>query len=88
LVCRYGFPRDPCQKTTLNSVKDYTSNNKKIYNLKRTENERYVNDYNPVILLLWEANIDIQFVNDPNGILNRYEYALMHKNSSSHESNN
>jgi hypothetical protein len=71
LVCRYGFPREASEKTTLNSISDYTASRKKMYTLKRSYTERFVNDYNPLILLIWESNIDIQFVNDPSGILNR-----------------
>jgi hypothetical protein len=51
---------------------DFTKNNKKMYNLKRSHNEMYINDYNPAILLIWQSNMDIQFINDPSGILNRY----------------
>jgi hypothetical protein len=50
---------------------DYTKNNKKMYNLRRSHNEMYINDYNPAILLIWQSNMDIQFINDPSGILNR-----------------
>jgi hypothetical protein len=72
IVCRYGFPRPICTETTLNSMEDYTKNNKKMYNLKRCDSEIYINDYNPGILLIWQSNIDIQYINDPSGILNRY----------------
>ena len=34
----------------------------KIYQISRTEAEVRVNDYNPLLLLLWKANADIQFV--------------------------
>ena len=34
----------------------------RIYNLARTEDEIRVNDYNPLLLMLWKANIDIQFI--------------------------
>ena len=35
-----------------------------IYELACTESEVRVNDYNPLLLILWKANIDIQFVAD------------------------
>ena len=34
----------------------------KIYQISCTEAEVRVNDYNPLLLLLWKANVDIQFV--------------------------
>lgn len=43
-----------------------------MYNLCRKENEIMINDYNPLLLLLWKANIDIQYINDNLNVLNRY----------------
>ena len=43
-----------------NSLKSY----KNIYKLQRSEHEVRVNDYNPLLLLLWKANMDIQFVSE------------------------
>ena len=34
----------------------------KIYELPRKESEVRVNDYNPLLLLLWKSNIDVQFM--------------------------
>ena len=34
----------------------------RIYQLTRTNSEVRVNDYNPLLLMLWKANIDIQFI--------------------------
>ena len=48
-------------KTTLHSVSSTLKSRKKIYNLKHDKSEIRVNPYNP-LLLLWGANIDIQFV--------------------------
>ncbi len=46
----------------LNSVQESLKSRSKIYQLTRTESEVRVNDYNPILLMLWKANIDIQFV--------------------------
>jgi ATP-dependent DNA helicase PIF1 len=68
--CRYGFPRLPQVKTTLNTVDEETvrsrkrGQRKKIYNLRRTKQEERINDYNPLLLLLWKANMDIQFIGE------------------------
>ena len=37
---------------------------KRIYHLKRSEEEVRVNDYNPLLLLLWKANIDVSFTSE------------------------
>ena len=34
----------------------------KIYYLKRDEKEVRVNDYNPLLLKLWRANMDLQYI--------------------------
>ena len=60
--CRFGFPRPPCETATLNCVEDALKARKKIYQLPRTDEEARVNDYNPLLLMLWKANIDVQFV--------------------------
>jgi hypothetical protein len=32
----------------------------------------YINDYNPVLLLIWKGNMDIQYIHDKSMVLNRY----------------
>ena len=59
--CRFQFPRKACEAASLNSVEDSLKSRKKVYNLPRTEKEERVNDYNPLLLLLWKANMDLQF---------------------------
>ena len=54
--CRFGFPRQACENAKLNPVQE------RIYQLTRTNSEVRVNDYNPLLLMLWKANIDIQFI--------------------------
>ena len=34
----------------------------KLYHLKRTEDEVKINDYNPRLLKVWKANMDIQYI--------------------------
>ena len=60
--CRFGFPRPACESAKLNSVSDNLKSRNRIYQLARTESEIRVNDHNPLLLMLWKANIDIQFV--------------------------
>ena len=63
-TCKFGFPRESRDKTTLYCVQERLKARKKIYELARTESETRVNDYNPLLLMLWKANIDIQFVSE------------------------
>ena len=60
--CRFGFPRPACESAQLNPVQESLKTRSRIYQLVRTELETRVNDYNPLLLLLWKANIDIQFI--------------------------
>ena len=60
--CRIGFPRQPCETAELNPDSDSLKSRSRIYQLRRSGSETRVNDYNPLLLLLWKANIDIQFV--------------------------
>ena len=70
--CRFAFPRQPCETAKLNPVSDSLKSRSRIYQLKRSESETRVNDYNPLLLLLWKANIDIQFVAESSLALAHY----------------
>ena len=60
--CKFGFPRTVTKTTVLHDACDALKKRKKIYNLVRSEDEVRVNDYNPLLLMLWKANCDIQFI--------------------------
>ena len=70
--CRFGFPWQPCETAKLNPVSDSLKSCSRIYQLKRSESETRVNDYNPLLLLLWKANIDIQFIAESSLALAHY----------------
>ena len=70
--CRFGFPRPPCESAKLNSISDSLKSRNRIYQLARTESEIRVNHYNPLLLMLWKANIDIQFVAESSLALAHY----------------
>lgn len=76
-VCRFGFPRPVGESLTIKSVtesiaarKTLTSN--RLYNIPRKEESRYINDYNPAILLAWNGNMDLQYVGEKTAVLNYY----------------
>ena len=48
----------------VNDVTDSLKSCSKIYYLKRGENEVRVNDYNPLLLMLWRANMDLQYISE------------------------
>ena len=62
--CRFGFPRPTCDSATLLSVDECMKlSHRKMYKLPRSPEIR-VNNYNPLLLLLWKANMDLQFVGE------------------------
>ena len=70
--CKFGFPRPVSLNAKLNPVEESLKARNKIYELQRSETEVRVNDYNPLLLYLWKANIDIQFVAESSLALAHY----------------
>ena len=70
--CKFGFPRPVSDTAQLNPVQESLKSRNRIYNLARTEDEIRVNDYNPLLLMLWKANIDIQFIAEASLALAHY----------------
>ena len=60
--CKFGLPQQPYDRAKLNSVINSLKPGNRMYQLVWQESETRVNDYNPLFLMLWKANIDIQFV--------------------------
>ena len=54
--CRFGFPHPVCDNAKLNPVQESLKSRNKIYQLIRTDSEVRVNDYNPLLLLLWKIS--------------------------------
>ena len=70
--CRFNFPRPVCEEAQLYDCEKTLKNRKRIYDLPRSQTEVRVNDYNPLILLLWKANVDIQFIAESSQALAHY----------------
>ena len=70
--CRFGFPRTSCDSARLNPIDESLKSRSRIYQLTREKTEVRVNDYNPLLLLLWKANIDIQYVAESSLALAHY----------------
>ena len=63
--CRFGFPRQECDRATLLTVDQCMKlSHTKMYNLVRACSEIRINNYNPLLLMLWKANMDIQYVSE------------------------
>ena len=57
--CRFGFPRQERDEVTLLTVEECMKlSHRKMYNLPRSKVETRINNYNPLILMLWKANMD------------------------------
>ena len=82
--CRFGFPRQACQNATLHCVEEALKSRKRIYELPRSDVEVRVNDYNPLLLMLWKANIDIQYVAESSLALAHYVSGYITKAEKSH----
>ena len=89
-VCRFGFPRPQRDSVFLQSVVEEVAGrkalkaNSRLYDLPRTAGERMVNDYNPATLLVWQGNMDIQFIGEKSAILNWYITKYTTKAEKSH----
>ena len=75
--CRFGFPRLISSEASLNTLEETVKSRQKphslkIYNIVRKSDEVYINDYNPLLLSIWKANMDIQYVGEKSMVLNRY----------------
>jgi len=82
--CKFGFPRDLTEEGLLNPVQESLKSHKKIYTLQHAPGEERVNDYNPLLLLLWKANMDIQFISESSLALAYYVTGYVTKAEKSH----
>ena len=60
--CKFGFPRQAREHAVVHNVNATLKKFQRIYEIERAEREARVNDYNPLLLLTWGANMDIQDV--------------------------
>ncbi|EGT31833.1 hypothetical protein CAEBREN_22294 [Caenorhabditis brenneri] len=57
-----------CLRTTIYNKQDVGKT--RLYDVMRTPEELYINDYSPPILLGWKGNVDLQFVGSNKEIVN------------------
>jgi len=82
--CKFGFLRPEAEEARLNPVEEFLKGRNKIYTLSRSTSEVRVNDYNSLLLLLWQVNIDIQFVSESSLALANYVTGYVAKAEKSH----
>ena len=71
-TCKFGFPRPERESAVINDVDSSSKKFQKIYEIPRASSEVRVNDYNPLLLMNWGANMDIQFVGDRDMVVSTY----------------
>uniref|UniRef100_A0A914UMV4 Uncharacterized protein n=1 Tax=Plectus sambesii TaxID=2011161 RepID=A0A914UMV4_9BILA len=73
---RFGFLRPVQLETTLNEVRRANRRKngrvEKLYYLRRSSKERFINDYNGLLLYIWRSNVDVQFIGEITMVINRY----------------
>ena len=77
--CKFNIPRTQSNVAELNPVDPSLKTRQRIYTLPRSAAEVRINDYNPLILYLWKANVDIQYVAESSLALAGYVTAYVTK---------
>ena len=77
--CKFGLPCTATKGGALKCVEDCLKSRTKIYSLPRADSEIRVNDYSPLLLMLWQANMDIQFIAESSLALAHYVTAYVTK---------
>ena len=91
--CRFSFPRKITSKMILNDViesivgRKISNFQKRLYHLPRTKEEVRINDYNPALLKIWRANMDIQYIGEDTYSLVQYTTKYVTKPDKSHLTN-
>lgn len=76
--CRFGFPRSARATLQLNDALTSISQRMKgkfesrLYEIPRSYDESCINDYNPIVLLLWGANMDLQYIGESSNAIENY----------------
>ena len=76
--CRYGYPQPSSNGYVLNDLEDSVISKREQQRREigtsclGGEARRDINSYNPVMLQLWRANMDVKFVGEYSNVLNSY----------------
>ena len=71
--CWFGFARETRETATLFTVEKCMKRaHRKLYSLPQSPEEIRINNYNPLLLMLWKANIDMQYISEFSLAIARY----------------
>ena len=71
--CRFGFPRQTRESVNFLSVEECMKlSHRKFYNLPRSPEQIRINNYNPLLLMLWKANMDLQYIGESSRAIAQY----------------
>ena len=71
--CRFGFPRQTRESANLLTMDECMKlSHRKMYNLPRSPEEIRINNYNSLLLMLWKANMDLQYVGESSLAIAQY----------------
>ncbi|KAL7290682.1 hypothetical protein TKK_0015437 [Trichogramma kaykai] len=76
--CRFRFPRPITETLVLRSIETSIANRRKqkrknrFYDLPRGKEEYATNDYMPSLLILWEGNMDAQYISESSLVISKY----------------
>ena len=67
----------------VNPIDTSLKSRKRVYDLPRKPEEAKVNDYNPLLLYLWKANVDVQYIAEYSLSLTGYVTSYVTKSETS-----
>ena len=71
--CRFGFLRQTCESASLRSMDEcLKSSQRQMYRLLRSPQEIRINNYNSLLLMLWKANMDLQYIGESSLAIAQY----------------
>jgi hypothetical protein len=78
---RFHYPKPPSATTRLLTQDDVARGQRAsdLYMLQRSDGERFIAPYNPTILRLCQANMDLQFIHSSHGAAPYCSYLLLHR---------
>ena len=77
---RFGFLRQTCDTATLLSVDECMKlSHRKMYNLPCSPEEMRINNYNPLLIMLWKTIMELQYIGESSLTIAQYVTGYMTK---------
>ena len=71
-TCRHNNPRKVTNEACINPIDPSLRKRQRVYVLPKKQSEARVNDYNPLLIYLWKANMDLQYIAESSITLTQY----------------